>query len=332
MKKALKIIVIVILTLVLIAMGIWHFYLKHKTANEAKTVAPTDDFEYTAPVEVNDEENKEEFIQINKVEVKTYEQVLKEKLNGLVELSERVNVVIFSHDGVRADTIIYVSFNPESKKLDIINIHRDTFWRVEGYTSDIGNQKINAVYGRGNGLGGSKGVKQAIADLLQVPVHYFIKFSYNGAAAVIYSIGGVEVTVEKDLKYDDEWAEPPLHIDIKAGTQVLDGETSVEYLRWRKNNGEDGTGDLPRIRRMQDFARKVVKKAVGPNFPSFVKSWINYVYTDLEMDLAVSYAVKSIGIENADIEFTTLPGGVIGDYYVCDIETTQKLLIDIYEK
>ncbi|SMB92024.1 hypothetical protein SAMN00017477_1879, partial [Peptoniphilus asaccharolyticus DSM 20463] len=35
------------------------------------------------------------------------------------------------------------------------------------------------------------------------------------------AILGVEVDVPMDMKYNDEWSDPPLHIDLKKGLQTL---------------------------------------------------------------------------------------------------------------
>jgi LCP family protein required for cell wall assembly len=188
------------------------------------------------------------------------------------------------------------------------------------------------VYGRGNDLGGSEGMKQAIADLLQVPVHYFVKINYDGAAAIIDTIGGVEVNVFKKMEYDDIYAEPELHINIEEGLQVLDGKNSVDYLRWRQNNDLlDKEGDLPRITRMQNFMKAVAKQSINSRLPSTIQACFRYVYTDIEFDFASTLAVKGIGIDDSDIKFKRLPGYVEGYFYEIDQVETLKYLLDMYK-
>lgn len=344
-KKILKGILIVVFLVIVLALAFYQFFIKNSEINETKTAKPADDFVYSVPVEEVVVEDDKVIIGDDKIFIEYEEpifgevpenmpptvfEVNREKLLAYVEESKRLNIVLFSHDGVRADTIIFISFDPISKEINAINVPRDTYWRVEGYTSDKGNQKINAVYGRGNGLGGSKGIKEAITNLLQVPVHYFVKMNYEGTEAIIDRIGGISIQVEHDMLYDDNWSDPPLHIDIKEGYQVLDGHNAVDYLRWRKNNGENGNGDLPRIRRMQKFADSVFDQVISPKFPEFIRACFEYIYTDIELDLALWYAIKAIDVKSSNITFKRLPGDVKGYFYVMDVIKTQELLLDIY--
>ena len=196
-------------------------------------------------------------------------------------------------------------------------------------------KKINAVYGHAGDKGGSKGLKQEIANMLGVPVHYYVKFNYNGAAAVVDVLGGIEINVPFDMKYDDVWAEPELHIDIKAGQQVLDGKNSVDYLRWRQNNDDIASaGDLPRIDRMQEFIKKAIKKSMSPKLPSVVSTAIQYVQTDIAANLAISYADDAVGMSTEDIRTHDLPGEAPpkSSYFIGDPAEIEKLLIEIYSR
>ncbi len=333
MKKILRNILIVLLAVVVTISGLWHFNLKHIEANEEKTVIPKQ-VEAQKEIEpVTSVDNEPVFSDIlSPVQKIDLEVLYRNNVWQYVENSSRVNFVVFAHDGTRADTIMFASYDPDNQILNVINIPRDTHWEVEGYTSDRGNKKINAVYGRGNDLGGSEGMKQAIADLLQVPVHYFVKINYDGAAAIIDTIGGVEVNVFKKMEYDDIYADPELHINIEEGLQVLDGKNSVDYLRWRQNNDLlDKEGDLPRITRMQNFMKAVAKQSINSRLPSTIQACFRYVYTDIEFDFASALAVKGIGIDDSDIKFKRLPGYIKGYFYEIDQVETLKYLLDMYQ-
>ncbi|GKT33662.1 hypothetical protein ADUPG1_007470, partial [Aduncisulcus paluster] len=92
---------------------------------------------------------------------------------------ERVNILVFGTEGMRADTIMLVSYEVSSQTIDIISVPRDTYNYVEGHGGKA-QKKINAVYGLGSGDGGPSGMKQQIANLLGVPVHYFVRVDYDG--------------------------------------------------------------------------------------------------------------------------------------------------------
>lgn len=333
MKFYLKLFLISVVGFGLIFAGGWYFFIESAEVDQNITAMPdgglSDTPEFTLPGTDSELDNS--------IKTPSLEPEVKEKsiLEKLVEVSDRVNFVVFAHDGARADTIMFVSFDPENQYLDIINVPRDTYWLVEGFTERADHKKINAVFGHPGEAGGSKGLKQEIANMFGVPVNYYIKFNYDGAIAVVDTLGGLEVNVPFDMKYDDVWSEPELHIDIPAGKQVLDGKNAVDYLRWRQNNDDvRSAGDLPRIQRMQEFIRVALRKSISLKLPSVVSTGIKYVQTDIKGNLAISLADDAIGITVNDITTETLPGEVptSSSYYVGDQDALEALLIDMYSK
>ncbi len=269
-------------------------------------------------------------------EVKPNEPVIElTELEQLVEESKRFNVVLFGTDGARADTIIFASFDPDHKLVDIISIPRDTYHAVEGF--DRADQhKINAVYGLDHDeKGGSVGVRKAIEELLQVPVDGYIKVSYNAVENIIDAIGGVEVNVHKHLKYDDPYAKPKLHINIPAGKQVLDGRNSVHYLRWRKNNGENGDGDIGRIQRQQAFVKNAIKKSISLKLPSVINTASKQIRTDISIDKITYYGLQGAGIDMSEVQSYKMPGVVRNSgtsYFIHDPEELETILTQIYNR
>lgn len=256
------------------------------------------------------------------------------ELERLVDASDRVNVVAFGTDGGRADTIMFVSYSPSDQLLDVVSIPRDTYHPVEGHDLS-GQKKINAVYGFREG-GGSAGMKVAVADVLDVPINYYVKLNYNGVANIINVLGGVEINVHKHLKYDDPWSDPPLHIDIPAGRQVLNGENAIKYLRWRKNNGESGDGDIGRIQRQQEFVIAAAKKAFSFKLPTVINTTFNYLRTDMELDAMLYYGTTATDFNFSNLKTYKLPGDVKNisrvSYMLHDPADTEQMMIDIYNR
>lgn len=253
------------------------------------------------------------------------------ELQKLVDDSARINVLIFGTDGARADTIMLASYDPEVQQVDVMSIPRDTYHYVPGHERSD-QKKINAVYGLKND-GGRLGMKQEAANLLGIPVHYYVKVSYSGVADIIDLIGGVKVNVPFNMNYDDEYANPPLHIHINQGSQVLDGTNSMKYLRWRQNNdGSNQTGDIGRIQRQQEFVILTAKKAIGPKLPVVMKTAFNYVSTDMGLNDVIYYANNLVEFNTNNIDTYRLPGEWTGFYYVHDPAETESMLTEIYSK
>lgn len=109
-----------------------------------------------------------------------------------------------------------------------------------------GAKKINAAYG----AEGIIGTANSVSDVLYgIPINYYAVVDYDSVKTIVDGIGGVPVNVEKAMKYDDPMDKPPLHINIPAGEQVLDGEHAIQYLRYRKGYRE---GDIGRVKAQQE--------------------------------------------------------------------------------
>ena len=122
--------------------------------------------------------------------------------------------------------IMLVNFHPESGKVNILSITRDIMVK-----SDSGGiYKINALIG----LGGEAEIIEKVEKLTTMPVHYYLTVNFKGFREIIDLLGGVEIDVPFDMKYDDPYQN--LHISLNKGRQILDGEKAEQYLRYRKGN------------------------------------------------------------------------------------------------
>jgi len=257
----------------------------------------------------------------------------KSKLDLLIEESNRLNILVFGTDGGRADTIFLVSYDPDEDLADLVSVPRDTYHKVEGYDYQ-GQNKINAVYGFKD-IGGSKGMKYFLSEFLDVPIDYYVKVNYSGVAAIVDVIGGVKTDVPFDMNYDDPWSDPPLHIHFEKGLQTLNGKEAVEYLRWRKNNGEDGTGDLNRISRQQDFLERAIDKALGLKLARVIKTSLNYIRTDMEASEMINTAAHASDFKMSNLNTYRIPGRASTDgrgLYIHDPDAMEKMLEEIYSR
>lgn len=246
------------------------------------------------------------------------------------EKSPRINFLILGMEDVRSDTIILASANPQSKKVNLISIPRDTYIHRKGY--DRGEQrKINSVY-HDHGI---EGVEEILSYILvDIPIHHYIILDYEGVKEMVDLVGGVEVDVPFHMKYSDPHAKPPLSIDIPKGKQVLDGKKALEFIRYRKGYID---GDLGRIKAQQQFLKSFGSKAAS-NLFSLIPKAFKYVDTDMGLLQAASYGKIFSGVKDEDISFLTLPGidefrkieGKNFSYYIYDEEGIIEKLEDIY--
>lgn len=235
----------------------------------------------------------------------------------------------------RSDTIMVFNYNPNTKKVHLVSIPRDTLIEVDAYL-DTGEYqrywKINAAYA----LGGEEEVTTQVESLLNININYIVEIDYNAFRSIVDAIGGVEMTISQDMYYDDD--EQDLHINFKAGeTVLLDGEKAEEFFRWRKNN--DGTGlangDLDRIENQHLFISKLLDKVLSPSIvfkaPKILKAISDNVDTNIPANELISLGLKVLRLSSSDIVMETLQGepeDIYGQSYLIAYEDYNKDLID----
>lgn len=212
----------------------------------------------------------------------------------------------------RSDTIMVFNYNPNTKKAHLVSVPRDTMIEVDAYldTGELQRYwKINAAYA----LGGEEEIITHVESLLDININYIVEVDYNAFRSVVDALGGVDMTIEQDMYYDDEGQN--LHINFTAGETVhLDGQKAEEFFRWRQNN--DGTGfangDLDRIKNQQLFMSKLLDKALSPSIvfkaPKILKAISDNVDTNIPANKLISLGMKVLRLNSSDIVMTTLQG------------------------
>jgi len=204
----------------------------------------------------------------------------------------------------RTDSMMLLHYNPSEKDVKVISIPRDT--KIKINNKDI---KINSAYA----FGGAKKTIEVVENMLDTTINYYIKVDYKAFTKFIDAIGGVNMDIEEDMKYDDEGQD--LHIDFKKGKNIhLDGKKAEEFFRWRKNN--DGTGlaegDLGRIKNQHIFMEKVTKKIKSPMMPLRIPKILSVIEENVETNMSprimVKHGSKGIGLSSSNIKFSTLEG------------------------
>lgn len=144
------------------------------------------------------------------------------------------------------DTIIVATVDFKNKAVYALSIPRDTRTEIPGHSTF----KINAAYS----WGGLSTAKQAVENLLGVPIDRVVLVRLDGFKRIVDLLGGVEVDIEKDMHYVDR--SQGLYIHLKKGYRLLDGEKAMQYVRFR----HDPLGDLGRIQRQQKFLKALAVK------------------------------------------------------------------------
>lgn len=199
----------------------------------------------------------------------------------------------------RSDTLMFL--NLSNDKASLLSIPRDT--RV--YIERRGFDKINAAYAQG----GEKLTRSTLEDFLGLEVDRYVKVNIAEFIKIIDAVGGIDIVVEKQMDYEDPWDDNGgLSIHLDKGLQHLDGQTAMEFVRYR-----DSEGDAGRVRRQQAFMQACAERLTDPTIilrlPQILSVASKAVETDLtsaEM-LAIAGTLKSAE-DTHHVKIGTVPG------------------------
>ena len=314
MKTFLKIFTIAFIVFTLaMGAGVWTFSKMYQN--------PTSEgFENEPPVEIEDSRGEDTVAE-------------KSELEKLVEESKRINVLLMGMEGPRTDTLILASFDPDNNNLDLISIPRDTYYPRKGY--DFAEQKkLNAAYGNE----GAKGTMEAVSSILGgIPIHNHVRISYTGVERIVDSLGGVKINIPMDMEYDDPYDTPPLSIRLQKGTQVLNGEQAIQFLRFRKNNDGSGyvQGDLGRMKAQQQFVKAAMEKALSFRLPVVANTAFKQIKTDMALPDILGLATGAVGMRRDNVRIYSLPGSATEEgisYFLHDPNASEEMMEQIYSK
>lgn len=180
----------------------------------------------------------------------------------------RINILLIGIGGLNhpggqlADTIMVLSIDPKNKQIAMLSIPRDLYVPIPGYNSG----KINSAHSTGVQYkdktgGGPELTKKTIANILDLPIHYYIRADFSGFIKLIDSFGGITVSVDKAISdpfYPDEEMLGYEPFYISSGEQKLSGTVALKYARSRET-----TSDFDRARRQQQILVAIKDKALN---------------------------------------------------------------------
>ena len=224
-------------------------------------------------------------------------------------------------ENTRTDTIFLVSIQPQAKSINVISIPRDSKVYIHSRSNP---DKINHAFF----YGGIDTTIKTIEQTLGVRIDHYLVVSNQALIDFVDKIGGIDVYVEKNMKYDDYTAK--LHINLKKGIQHLNGKEAEGFMRYRK----DALGDIGRIRRQQWFLNALSAKLKDPaviiKMPEVIKSVSKYILTDFSFYELAQYAALIKSTDLSKIKVATLPGepsqrGYIS-YWILDPKGVQDVV------
>ena len=222
------------------------------------------------------------------------------------------------------DVLMLVSLDRDTGEVWIVQLPRDTY---AGYT----NGSYRKLNGAPAALGGMAEIRDFLADALGITIDRYVRLSPDALVEAVDALGGVELTLEKALNYDDPTQ--GLSIHLPAGQQTLDGKAAEQFVRYRSGYVR---GDLGRMDAQKIFLSALMSRVRSVDSPLILGKMALSLLDDVETDLGVAELLSlvrdALSIESQNVFFVTAPGAdAVGEksgasYYVLSRDGMAELL------
>ena len=229
-----------------------------------------------------------------------------------------------------ADVMIVLAINTDTGTVDMISLPRDTYAKIPGVK---GIYKLNASIDCGGGWpteGGFNKVCEAASWMLGgIPVQYYYAVDMNAVKDLANAIGGVDYNVDIDFTIQGR--------SYKQGMQHLDGQGVLDYLRVRKELGEQ-SGDLNRINRQKKMLVAIFEKLKKENLlvklPEILGAFNGNLYTNTTLAQTAALAAYAYNVDPANIRIHSMGGQTRlifnWSFVLTDQEARVKLIKQVY--
>lgn len=229
------------------------------------------------------------------------------------ESEGRINILLLGvggkdhPGGTLADTIQLASINTKTRQVALLSIPRDLRVTIPG----VGVDKINYAHAWGEMNpktgGGPAVIKKVVAEILDQPVHYWVRLDFDGFVKLVDTLGGIDVYVEKPINDPFYPAPDMIRYDpfkITAGPHHLDGKTALKYVRSRET-----TSDFDRSKRQQQVMGAIKERVLSLNVlanPKKVNEIAKILGEHLKTDLAAWEITRVVEIAAREVSSYTV--------------------------
>lgn len=241
-------------------------------------------------------------------------------------------------DGGQSDGLFLLVLNPDTKKIEIVAINRNTMTDIDVYDEDgnylgTGLGQICLQHGYGDGLEQScERTVKAVSNLFYgLPIHGYCSIGIDAVGALADAVGGVTVPrmtfKNGQITYGED--------------ETLFGDDAIYYVQHRDISEYDSaTFRLEKQKYfLQDFMTKL-KKMVTENPTSIVtlyNSIADYIVTDVSTTELV-YLADQIGGYSLNIDIHTMTGTTTPaeeaktqhEEFVYDEQSLYDMIIEVF--
>ncbi|MGM1020897.1 MAG: LCP family protein [Bacillota bacterium] len=229
------------------------------------------------------------------------------------------------HPTYLSDVIMVATLNPNTKSSTIVSLPRDTRLELDGYKP----RKLNEYYPvfkareKESGEVAEEQMKKMIGKYLNIDIDYVTVINFQGFRDVVDNLGGVDVTVDKNMCYRD--SADGTNINLKAGAQHLDGDQALDFVRYRKSNCRprtDESDDFDRNRRQNQVLHSLIDQMQSfsalSKFSAIIKSVDKNMMTDIESQQMKNLVQTYWNISKQNVNYKPVAGTWRSPYVYID--------------
>ncbi|MEV5975346.1 LCP family protein [Streptomyces sp. NPDC051921] len=162
-----------------------------------------------------------------------------------------------SAEGKRTDSMMILAACSSGNTM--ISLPRDSWVTIPSFVGSEsgkkyqarGGSKLNAAYA----MDGPELLVRTVEYNTGLRIDHYAEIGFAGFANIVDALGGVELNIEKGFKDKKSGA------DFQAGTQTLDGQQALAFVRTRYAFAES---DLARTKNQQKFLSALANQAATP--------------------------------------------------------------------
>lgn len=246
------------------------------------------------------------------------------------------------HRGGQADALFLAVLDQDQKKISIIGVNRDTMAEISVYDKDglyIGKEtaQIALQHAYGDGMEEScERTVEAVSHLFYgLPIHGYCALNMEVIPLLNDSIGGVDVTVEKDVYISGKrrWM---------AGEQIhLAGKDATYFVQGRDTSIAQSAED--RLARQKQYLQAFIQRAIQAvkqdmTLPVKLYSQVApYMVTDITSDEVIYLAGQALSYHFDEESIYTMSGEVkmgekFEEFYQDDTALYEMILKIFYKE
>jgi polyisoprenyl-teichoic acid--peptidoglycan teichoic acid transferase len=224
-----------------------------------------------------------------------------------------INILLLGEEAIdsgnsrgRTDLMIIATMNTKEKTCKLTSLMRDMLVQIPGYKDN----KLNAAYQ----IGGIPLLYKTIEQNFDLKPDGYMLVDFNNFEGIINKLGGVKITLtpeEASYLNTTNYISKPEYRNVKAGTQILNGNQALGYCRIRYvATGDKQLNDFGRTSRQRVVLNAIFEQYKSKSLPELamlLNDILPLITTDIEKEDFETYLRTALSMGLSEIQNLRIP-------------------------